>query len=103
METLTDLIKSLKIKSIQRGVATLSNGDTTITINDLDKDKAIVILNGSYTFTTGGTSGRTVGMGVYLSGITDNSIKLTSSNGGGILPNHRIFIRYPTKRGVLYV
>ena len=102
METLTNLIKSLKIKSIQRGVATLSNGDTTITINDIDKDKAIVILNGSYTFTTDGTSGRTVGMGVYLSGITDNSIKLTSSNGGGILPNYRILLKYLLKRGAIY-
>lgn len=79
METLTDLIKSLKIKSIQRGVANLSSGTISIVISNINSDKSIVIINSSPVIETGGTAG------VYLSELTDNSIKLASSNGGGYL------------------
>lgn len=98
METLTDLIKSLKIKSIQRGVANLSSGSISIVINNINSDKSIVIINSNSVIETGKSAG------VYLAELTDNSLKLASSNGGGgILPNHRILLRYLTKRGVLYV
>lgn len=78
METLTDLIKSLKIKSIQRGVANLSSGTISIVINNINSDKSIVIINSSPVIETGKNAG------VYLSELTDNSLKLASSNGGGV-------------------
>lgn len=100
MKTLTDLIESLRIKSIQRGIVNAS-GDVTVTISDINSNKAYVILNNRVSFTTGGTSSRTVSNGVYLLELTDNSLKLAQSNGGGILPNYRILLRYSMKVGVL--
>lgn len=76
METITDLIKSLKIKSIQRGVANLSSETVDIVISRINSDNSIVIINSSPVIETGKSAG------AYLSELTDNSLKLASSNGG---------------------